>query len=71
MDSLLKAIAAAFAEIAGTNNWNWGDLIRHVEHLKALFYHITVPLVIGVNVLSVVLFLLMLFIAHKKKSDFV
>ena len=41
MDSLLKASAAAFVEIVGTNNWNWGDLISHVEHLKTFFYHIT------------------------------
>ena len=67
MDSLLKTSAAAFAEFAGTN---WGDLISHVEHLKTFFYHIAVPLVIGVNVLSVVLFLWMLFITQKK-SDFV
>ena len=41
MDSLLKASAAAFVEFAGTNNWNWRDLISHVEHLKTFFYHIT------------------------------
>ena len=71
MDSLLKTSAAAFAEIAGTNNWNWRDLISHVEHLKTFFYHIAVPLVIGVNVLSVVfLFLWMLFITHKNQILF-
>ena len=67
-DSLLKVSAEAVAEIAGDIR-NRGDLFCHVEHLKTSFYHIPFWPVIGVNVLSVVLFLWLLLIFISKRND--
>ena len=53
MGSLMKVNTAAFAGVTGIEE------ICHVEHLKTSFYRIPVWLVIGVNLLSVILFLWM------------
>ena len=60
VDSLLKVSAAAIAAIAGD--------IRNWSVMKTSFNHIPFWLVIGVNVLSVVLFLWLLIIFFSKRN---